>query len=234
MNVQGLVKAVMAFTVAAVAGVAARVSFQHTVSVAVAAGEDRTTAALLPITTDGLIVAAGLVLLDAARSGTRPPRLARLMLGLGIAATLAVNVLHGIAHGVVGGAVSAWPALAFTFTSELGLLLIRASGRPVESDAAETASAAPALPTGNAPADWLPARMPARPAAAASAPARPATVTALVAQPAMPAPVDDRTATVRGWLADDPDLSGAGIASRLGVSERTGRRLRAAALDSDS
>lgn len=172
------VKVVMAVTVAAVAGVAARVSFEHTVSVVSAAGEDTTTAELLPVTTDGLIVAAGLVLLDAARSGRRAPRLARFLLGLGIAATLGVNVLHGVAHGLVGAAVSAWPALAFTFTTELGLLLIRQSGRPVESDAAGTVSATPggrALPTSSnldevvqppavatATTNWLPARMPAR------------------------------------------------------------------------
>ena len=40
------------------------------------------------------------------------PALARWLLGLGIAATLAANVAHGPGHGLIGAAVAAWPAVA--------------------------------------------------------------------------------------------------------------------------
>jgi hypothetical protein len=48
-----------------------------------------------------------------ARSGRTAPVLARVMLGLGVAATVAANVAYGAAHGLTGAAISAWPAIAF-------------------------------------------------------------------------------------------------------------------------
>lgn len=53
-----------------------------------------------------------MVMLDSSRRGARVPTLARWLLGLGIAATLAANVAHGPGHGPVGAAVAAWPAVA--------------------------------------------------------------------------------------------------------------------------
>ena len=47
------------------------------------------------------------VILDSARRKTPIPVLARWLLGLGIAATLAANVAHGLGHGLIGAAV-AW------------------------------------------------------------------------------------------------------------------------------
>jgi len=47
------------------------------------------------------------------------PALARWLLGLGIAATLAANVAHGLGHGPVGAAVAAWPAVALVGSYEL-------------------------------------------------------------------------------------------------------------------
>ena len=43
---------------------------------------------LIPLTEDGLIYASSMVMLDSARRGDRVPALARLLLGLGIVATL--------------------------------------------------------------------------------------------------------------------------------------------------
>ena len=40
------------------------------------------------------------------------PALARWLLGLGIAATLAATVAYGLSHGLTGVAVAAWPAVA--------------------------------------------------------------------------------------------------------------------------
>jgi hypothetical protein len=43
---------------------------------------------------------------------TPVPGLARWLLGLGIAATLAANVAHGLGHGPIGAAMAAWLAVA--------------------------------------------------------------------------------------------------------------------------
>jgi hypothetical protein len=51
--------------------------------------------------------------------------LARWLLGLGIAATLAANVAHGLGHGPIGSAVAAWPAVALVGSYELLMMIIR-------------------------------------------------------------------------------------------------------------
>ena len=51
---------------------------------------------MVPLTVDGLIYASSMVMLDSARRKTPIPVLARWLLGLGIAATLAANVAHGL------------------------------------------------------------------------------------------------------------------------------------------
>jgi hypothetical protein len=48
-----------------------------------------------------------MVMLDSARWNEPVPALARWLLGLGIAATLAANVAHGRGHGLIGAAVAA-------------------------------------------------------------------------------------------------------------------------------
>ena len=115
-------------TVAAVAGVAVLagwVSYLHAYEVVAGHGEHGILARLYPGTIDGLIYAASMVLLDAARRGARPPALARWLLAAGIGATLFANVLAGAAYGVLGAAVAAWPALALVGSYELLMYLVR-------------------------------------------------------------------------------------------------------------
>ena len=66
-------------------------------------------------------------MLDSARRKASVPALARWLLGLGIAATLAANVAHGLGHGPVGAAVAAWPAVALVGSYELLMTVIRSS-----------------------------------------------------------------------------------------------------------
>ena len=66
-------------------------------------------------------------MLDSARRKTPDPALARWLLGLGIAATLAANVVHGLGHGLIGAAVAAWPAIALVGSYELLMMVIRSS-----------------------------------------------------------------------------------------------------------
>jgi hypothetical protein len=115
--------------VVAVAGVAAYVSYWHAVTVVTGAGEPSSIAHLYPIVIDGIIVAASMVLLDAARHSEAAPGLAWWLLGSGIAVTFAANVTYGVAAGLSGALWAAWPAAAFVGCYELLLLLVRASAR---------------------------------------------------------------------------------------------------------
>jgi hypothetical protein len=111
--------------VCSVATVAATVSYRHLYDLARGHGETGITALALPLTVDGLIVAASLVMLHAARHDVRVPLLARILLGLGIAATIAANVAHGLGHGPIGAMVAAWPALSLIGSYELLMWLVR-------------------------------------------------------------------------------------------------------------
>jgi hypothetical protein len=67
---------------------------------------------LLPLSVDGLIIAASLALATA-------PVLARCVLALGVAATVAANVGYGLPHGCLAAIVSAWPGISFVGAAEL-------------------------------------------------------------------------------------------------------------------
>ena len=115
--------------VSIVALVAAFVSYRHALQVVSQHGESGTLALAYPLTIDGLIYAASMVLLNAARQGMKTPRLAYAALGLGIAATLAANVAAGLTYGPVGALVASWPAPALVISYELLMLVIRSSVR---------------------------------------------------------------------------------------------------------
>jgi hypothetical protein len=134
-------------TAAAVIGVtvvAAVVSYENAYALVHVHGETGQTARLIPLTVDGLIWAGSMVMLDSARRGARVPMLARWLLGLGIAATLAANVAHGLGHGPVGAAVGAWPAVALVGSYELLMMIIR--GAPSELLVPAVADTSEAVP----------------------------------------------------------------------------------------
>jgi hypothetical protein len=110
-----------------VATVAAVASYEHAYDLVRAHGEAGWTARLVPLTVDGLIYASSMVMLDSARRRTPVPALARWLFSLGIAATLAANVAHGIGHGLIGATVAAWPAVALIGSYELLMMVIRNS-----------------------------------------------------------------------------------------------------------
>src|SRR5215813_13614511 len=82
-----------------------------------------------------------MVMLDSARRGARVPALARWLLGLGIAATLAANVAHGLGHGPIGAAVAAWPAVALVGSYELLMMTVRGIQQPAGDVTPETVKA---------------------------------------------------------------------------------------------
>jgi hypothetical protein len=120
-----LIRAATAAVVTAVAAFAAVVSYSHVFDLGRLHGQSGTAARLLPLSVDGLIVAASLVLLHEARNGRPAPALARCMLWLGVSATLAANALYGLAWGVLGVALSAWPGAAFVGSVELLMGMVR-------------------------------------------------------------------------------------------------------------
>ena len=92
-----LIRLTTALAVAAVAGVAAIISYQHAYELVRSHGESGTTSRPLPFTVDGLIWAASMVVPDASRRGQRLPPLAAWSLAAGIAATVGANLAHGLA-----------------------------------------------------------------------------------------------------------------------------------------
>jgi Protein of unknown function (DUF2637) len=164
-----LIRAMAALSVLAVAAVAATVSFTHLQSLALAHGQTLLASRALPVSVDGTIVAASMVMLDTARRGAPAPVLARVLLATGVLATLAANAAYGAAHGTIGILVSAWPAIAFVGSAEtfLGMVRVRVQAVP-EAPVAEALFSPSRAPEGGqeaVPASQPPARTrPASPA----------------------------------------------------------------------
>jgi Protein of unknown function (DUF2637) len=115
-----------------VAAIAAVVSFVHIEHLAVTHGQTTLAAYLLPVSVDGTVAASSLVMLRAARAGLGTPVLARTMLGLAVAATLAANVGYGLPYGATGALLSGWPAVAFIGCAEMAIGMVRRTrGVPV-------------------------------------------------------------------------------------------------------
>ncbi|HTW00239.1 MAG TPA: DUF2637 domain-containing protein [Streptosporangiaceae bacterium] len=193
------IRRMTAAAVLVVAAIAAVVSFIHIEHLAVANGQTTLAALLLPVSVDGTGAAASLAMLWAARTGLSTPWLARVMVGLGVTATLAANADYGAAHGLTGELLSGWPAIAFVGSVEIALGMVR---RTRKADmTAPTVAAGPAIE-----------------------PARPPDLK----RPAKDAKAAKPAARVAAIVAKTPDISGAELGRRLGVSERSGRRHLAA------
>jgi hypothetical protein len=119
-----------AAVVCAVAAFAAVVSYSHIYGLGRAHGQDGTAARLLPLSVDGLILAASLVMLHEARNDRDAPGLARFMLWLGIGATIGANIAYGAGFGLLGALISAWPAVAFIGSVEIAMQQVRRARAP--------------------------------------------------------------------------------------------------------
>lgn len=113
------------FAVLVVAAIAAVISFVHIEHLAVTHGQTMLPAMLLPLSIDGTVAAASLVMLRSARMTLPTPMLARVMLVLSVLATLARNVLFGADFGIVGALLSGWPAVAFIGCAGMAIGMIR-------------------------------------------------------------------------------------------------------------
>jgi hypothetical protein len=204
--VNGTERAIRWSTIAAVTGVAivaGWVSYEHALAVVRAHGETGTVAQVYPVTVDGLIYSASMVLLDAARRGVRAPGLARWLLACGIGATLAANVAAGLHFGPVGAVVAAWPALALVGSYELLMLIIRSSAGQARVSAELPEAPEPA-------ADTVPVTVPE------------------VIAPEVPSTAYDaaRAAYVASVRGANP-ISERGLSDRFGIPRSQARKLRA-------
>lgn len=109
--------------VAVVAVVAAVVSYAHMQQLATEAGEGWR-AHLLPLSVDGLLIAAAMSMVVARSRDNRPTPLAWIALTLGIVASLSANVAAA-EPTLVGRLVAAWSPLALALSFELLMQQIR-------------------------------------------------------------------------------------------------------------
>jgi hypothetical protein len=123
----GLIRGGMALVVLAVAAFAFTQSYSHIYDLARLHGESGTAARLLPLSVDGLIVAASLAILDGGRRDEPFSWLTWGMLVLGIVATIAGNIGYGYGYGPVGMIISSWPAAAFLGAMGIAEVKIRRS-----------------------------------------------------------------------------------------------------------
>ena len=115
--------------VAAVAVFGFVVSYSHIYDLGRAHAQYGTAARLLPLSVDGLIVAATLVLFIQGQGARPDTRLARWMprgtLWPAIGATVAANVAYGLPHGWLSAVISGWPGAAFVAAVEIGIVAVR-------------------------------------------------------------------------------------------------------------
>ncbi|MFB9879272.1 DUF2637 domain-containing protein [Planobispora siamensis] len=97
-------------TVVVLAAIAAVVSYGHMHELAVRHGESSAAAAIVPISVDGMIVAASLALLVDSRAGRRGGILPWTFLLVGIGASLAANIAAADPT-LAGRIIAAWPSL---------------------------------------------------------------------------------------------------------------------------
>jgi Protein of unknown function (DUF2637) len=120
------VRRVTTAAVLAVALVAALASYEHMRALAALAGESWRSW-LLPVSVDGLAVAASMTMLVRRRAGERAGPLAWAALLLGLGASLAANVAAA-EPTVQGRLVAAWPPVALLLSYELLMQQIKARG----------------------------------------------------------------------------------------------------------
>jgi hypothetical protein len=208
-----LVRVTTVFAVVVVALIAAVVSYSHMQQLADSAGEDWRSW-LIPLSIDGLVVAASMVLLTRRRTGLPGGPLAWGALGAGVGASLAANMADARPE-VTAVLVAGWPAVAFAVAFELLCQQRRAEQHdtPQQHGTAE-AAVQPVRVPGSEP---LPALQ--RPLSALPVPANPAPVAR-----AATASTDPVTTRVRELIERTGRIPGRRVVAReLGITEHQAR-----------
>ena len=110
-------------------------SYKHIYDLGRLHQQDGWTSLLLPLSVDVVIVVATLIMLLQRTYDEKPARLAkwapRVMLYVGIAATIGANLLYGLPYGWLTAGISTWPGVVFAGTVEV----VMVSVRPVRREA---------------------------------------------------------------------------------------------------
>lgn len=138
--------------VAAVGVIAAVISYRHQYELAAGHGESPLTARLLPLSIDGLLLAATLAVLDASRRG-QSALTAQATVTLGVAMTLWANIVHGLAYGPAGVVVSGWPPVALIAAVEVLARMLRQNPSKTAAPVAVPAVPGPYPEPGYTPQD---------------------------------------------------------------------------------
>jgi Protein of unknown function (DUF2637) len=202
-----LVRGVTVIAVVVVAVIAAVVSYSHMQQLAVRVGE-AWRSWLIPLSIDGLVVAASMVLVTARRTGLGGGFLAWGALGTGVAASLAANMADARPH-VTAVLVAGWPAVAFAVTFELLLQQRRAEQR-------EATTPPPGAVAAPSPGLHQPVAPPTHPA--------PPTVPARAMSPVVAAPMDPVEERLHALMKRTGRRPGRRVLAReLGISEHHAR-----------
>jgi hypothetical protein len=114
----GGIRAARNLSAAVVAAIAAWSSYSHMVHVALACGERPEVAYALPLSVDGMLIVATIVMVDDKHRAGRVRPTARLAFTTGVLASIAANI--AAAHPSIGArVVNAWPALALLLVVEM-------------------------------------------------------------------------------------------------------------------
>lgn len=131
----GTVLFVAVLVMAAVGGAAGYISFRHFVTLAIGLGEAPSEAFLYPAVAEGMIVIASLVMLYCSRRALPVPWLAWLTLVFGVAVAIVVNVIYGLERGIGAAMLAGLAPIAFLFSYELLMRLIRLVRQAAAQDA---------------------------------------------------------------------------------------------------
>lgn len=124
--------------VIAVAAFAAVASYSHIFDLARQYGQSGTSARLSPLSIDGVILAASLMMLHRSRQGEPSPFGIRVMLWGGVAATLAANAASGAHWGAAGMVIAVSSGAAFVACVEALMWFIRVTREKKSSLASVT------------------------------------------------------------------------------------------------
>jgi hypothetical protein len=210
-----------------VAGIAAVVSYRHMRAVAILHGEDPTNAAVIPLSVDGLIIAASMTMLADSRAHRHRSWLAYALLTLASAASLAANVMHA-EPDLAARIIAAWPSAALIGAYELLTAQIRAAVTTAPQNSNEPA----AFPSSNAPnsrASAAPATSPnTEPTTAPAGKRRNGPGTSPTPPPVRPGTKKDRLQKLLAALPPDDPRSvyalARDLAPLIGLHEGTARR----------
>jgi nitrate reductase NapE component len=197
------------FAVAQVAVVAFSGSWQHQYELSIHLGQAHWVAGMQPLSVEGLIVSATLVIWYAGRHGYRRREVwgAYLVLAAGVGQTVLMNLGADYRWPWLGPEISVWPAVAFVAAYEMAVWLVRKRqdvARRAEDDS-DTLPVTPAVtPPPVTPARDKPPARPRKPVPAAQAKAKPPSVADVI--------------------RDNPGLTNAELAALAGCKVRTIQR----------